>query len=208
MAGLRPTVGRDLRHWLAWVFFVRGKFMIVWRSLLYTPLIVLLVWAAVVDARSRRIPNWISFTLVLSGLARGIAHLQGATFSAALEGFGVGLIPVVLFLLGGMGAGDVKLSAGIGAWIGPAPMLCVLAGACIVSMIASIAMSVAQGRLLNVMRQSAVMSMQLFVARDPRVLSEVRSDVCTERSKRQIPFAVSLVIATFALVAFATVRWP
>jgi prepilin peptidase CpaA len=176
--------------------------MIAWRSLSLTPLIVLLVWAAIVDARSRRIPNWISFTLILTGLARGIIHLQGATFVNALEGFGVGLIPVVLFLLGGMGAGDVKLSAGIGAWIGPVPMLCVLAGACIVSMIASIGMSLAQGRLLHVMRQSAVMSMQLFVARDPRVLSDVR----TERSKRQIPFAVSLVIATFALVAFATVR--
>ncbi len=176
--------------------------MIVWRSLVYAPLIVLLVWAAVIDARSRRVPNWISFTLLLTGLARGVAHLQGATLVGALEGFGVGLIPVVLFLLGGMGAGDVKLSAGIGAWIGPVPMLCVLAGACIVSMFASIAMSLAQGRLIHVMRHSVVMSVQLIFGRDPRVLSDVRA----ERSKRQIPFAVSLVIATFALVAFATVR--
>jgi prepilin peptidase CpaA len=176
--------------------------MFVWRSLVYAPLIVLLTWAAVTDVRERRIPNWISFTLILTGFAQGIAHLHNATFASSLAGFGVGLLPIVLFLVGGMGAADVKLAAGIGAWIGPVPMLWVLAGACIVSMAISIAMSVRQGRLLAVMRQSVLLFGQLFFARDPRVLSEVRG----QPSSRQIPFAVSLIVATFALVAFASGR--
>jgi prepilin peptidase CpaA len=176
--------------------------MSVWRSLVYAPLIVLLIWAAVSDVRGRRIPNWISFTLILSGFVQGIVHLNGATFSHSLAGFAVGLIPILLFLLGGMGAGDVKLAAGTGAWVGPLPMLWVLAGACIVSMAISIVMSLMQGRLLAVMRQSLVMFGQLMLARDPRVLSDVR----VERSKHHIPFAVSLVVATFVLVAFAAGR--
>jgi prepilin peptidase CpaA len=174
--------------------------MIVWRSLVYAPLIVLLIWAAVVDVRERRIPNWISFSLILTGFAQGLARLHGATFVMSLAGFAVGLLPIVLFLLGGIGAADVKLAAGIGAWIGPVPMLWVLAGACIVSMILSLTMSLMQGRLLTVMRQSLLLFSQLMYARDPRVLSAVRA----EQAKRQIPFAVSLIVATVALVACAS----
>lgn len=172
--------------------------MIVWRSLSYTPLIVLLVWATVVDLRRRRIPNWISFTLIGTGFARGVFHVQGASGLNALEGFAVGLIPLVLFLLGGMGAADVKLSAGIGAWIGPMPMLWVLAGACLVSMVMSIVMSLMQGRLPAVIRQSLLMSMQVFIGRDPRALSDVR----TAQAAKHIPFAVSLVVATLGVGAF------
>jgi len=174
--------------------------MIVWRSLAYAPLVVLLIWAAIVDVRERRIPNWISFTLILSGFGQGIAHLHGATIGSSLAGFGVGLLPILLFLLGGMGAADVKLAAGIGAWIGPVPMLWVLGGACIVSMLLSLAMSLRQGRLLAVMRQSLLLFSQLLFVRDPRVLSEVRA----EPSSRQIPFAVSLIVATFGLAAFVS----
>jgi hypothetical protein len=67
-------------------------------------------------------------------------------------------------------------------------------------MILSLAMSLMQGRLLTVMRQSLLLFSQLMYARDPRVLSAVRA----EQAKRQIPFAVSLIVATVALVACAS----
>jgi hypothetical protein len=79
-------------------------------------------------------------------------------------------------------------------------MLCVLAVACIISMVLSLKMSLSQGRLLAVMRHSIVMSVQLFYGRDPRVLSEVRS---ADGAKQQIPFAVSLVVATLGVVLVA-----
>jgi prepilin peptidase CpaA len=173
--------------------------MVVWRSLAYLPLIVLLVWATVVDLRERRIPNWISFTLIITGFLQGVLHIRGATFTQSLAGFGVGMIPLALYLVGGMGAADVKLSAGIGTWIGPLPMLFVLMGACMVSMIMSICMSLRQGRLLAVVRHSIVMALQLFVGRDPRAIADVRS----AQAKNQIPFAVSLAVATVAVVVSA-----
>jgi prepilin peptidase CpaA len=45
----------------------------------------------------------------------------------SFAGLGLGLLIYgVLFLMGGMGAGDVNLSAAIGAWIGPAQLLIAL----------------------------------------------------------------------------------
>ena len=89
-------------------------------SFAWWPTLIVLVVATFTDLRSRRIPNW----LVLPFLAIGIAvsgwvhgwHGLGQSF----EGLGLGLLIYgFLFWMGGMGAGDVKLAAAIGAWIGP-----------------------------------------------------------------------------------------
>ncbi len=75
--------------------------------------------ATVTDLKSQRIPNWLTFPLMLGGLAAHAVFtgLEGLWFS--LAGFGLGLgIMLVPFLLGVMGAGDVKLLAGVGAWLG------------------------------------------------------------------------------------------
>ncbi|QJB55234.1 A24 family peptidase [Pseudodesulfovibrio sp. zrk46] len=75
--------------------------------------------ATITDLRSQRIYNWLTFPLILSGL---IVHtvtggLDGLMLSGGGFGLGLGLM-VVPFFMGAMGAGDVKLMAGIGAWLG------------------------------------------------------------------------------------------
>jgi prepilin peptidase CpaA len=84
-------------------------------------LVILVLVAAVYDARFRRIPNW----LVLGGLVLGLGfnallfEWRGLRYS--LLGLGLGLlIYFPLYLLRGMGAGDVKLMAAIGSIVGAA----------------------------------------------------------------------------------------
>ena len=76
--------------------------------------------ASTTDLRNRTVPNWLTYSGVLSGLLwyGATEGLRGAGFS--LAGAAVGFASLaVFFLMGGMGGGDVKLLAAFGALIGP-----------------------------------------------------------------------------------------
>jgi prepilin peptidase CpaA len=74
---------------------------------------------AIQDVRGRRIPNWLTYSgLIMALLVRtvlgGWLGLRGGLAGMLLAG-GVFFL---LFLLGGIGGGDVKLMAAVGAGVG------------------------------------------------------------------------------------------
>ena len=94
----------------------------VLHSLAWWPTVLVLAVALVTDLRSRRIPNWLVFPFLVGGLVLSFApkSWHGISFVQSLEGMGLGLLLFgVLAMMGGMGMGDVKLCAAIGAWVGP-----------------------------------------------------------------------------------------
>lgn len=83
-------------------------------------LAVVLVIAIGTDLRSSRIPNWLTFSAMGCALV-GHAWLGGTPemmFGLAGLGAGLGLF-LLPYVSGGIGAGDVKLMAAIGAIVGP-----------------------------------------------------------------------------------------
>ncbi len=96
-------------------------------STAWWPVLFVLAVATVTDLRSRRIPNWLVFPFMASGfLVSGWMH-GWAGVVQSLEGFGIGAVLFgLLALMGGMGMGDVKLLAGIGAWVGPQQLVVAL----------------------------------------------------------------------------------
>jgi prepilin peptidase CpaA len=75
--------------------------------------------ASVTDARERRIPNWLSAGALLCGLGlhflSGSWRELGSSVAALLI---CGVVFLLFYLAGGMGAGDVKLIAAEGALLG------------------------------------------------------------------------------------------
>ena len=77
--------------------------------------------SAVVDLYTRRVPNELTMGVTAVGIAAAAAHVTSLSIASAIAGFAVGLVLMLPgHIVGATGAGDVKLFAAIGAWLGPA----------------------------------------------------------------------------------------
>jgi len=96
-------------------------------SIAWWPTVIVAVLATITDLRSRRIPNWLTLPFLAAGLAVSGWLYGWYGIGQSVAGAALGLLTFgLLFWLGGMGAGDVKLCAAIGAWIGPSQLVIAL----------------------------------------------------------------------------------
>lgn len=77
-------------------------------------------WMAWIDVRTHRVPNFLTLGGALGGLGYQLGAHGWAGLSQGLLGLSLGLALLMLpYIMGGMGAGDVKALAALGAWLGP-----------------------------------------------------------------------------------------
>lgn len=96
-------------------------------SIAWWPTVVVLAIATFTDVRSCRIPNWLVMPFLVGGMVVSIWTRGWHGVEQSFLGFllGAGIFGF-FYWMGGMGMGDVKLCAAIGAWIGPAQLLIAL----------------------------------------------------------------------------------
>lgn len=182
----------------------------------HLPLIALLVCAAIEDARRRRVSNWLTLSLLASGLALSFtpwgAPSPAEAMLGAAGGFAGGLFLFAMRLAGGA---DGKLLIGIGAWLGPWGLALVFAAASILAMVMAIGQSLIAGRLPALLRDSALLLIDLVVLRRrPAPIPVGREPapvpVLPSHSKfNTIPYAVALLFATAGVIIAQSLqgRW-
>ena len=85
---------------------------------------------AVSDIRSARIPNRLTYSALLAALSLRLALLGLSGLKSGTVGMLVaGGLFCVLFVLGAMGGGDLKLMAAVGAWVGSTQVMTLILAA-------------------------------------------------------------------------------
>jgi prepilin peptidase CpaA len=116
------------------------------------------VAACATDIWTRRIPNALTLVAALAGLLFHVftSGVDGALTAAG--GWGVGLIMLLpFFALGGMGGGDVKLMAALGAWLGPQETLWLAAYAGLAGGVLGVTVALARGYLRTALSNVVMM---------------------------------------------------
>jgi prepilin peptidase CpaA len=164
-------------------------------------LVGLLLWAAVLDLKTRKIPNWLTFTLIGLGLIASFLPVGLIGPGEALVGMFAGLaLPFVLFAIGALGAGDVKLMAGIGACLGAKAAVAIFTAAMVVALVIVVGQAVVQGKLMALLKNSALLVLMVVNIRQLGAKHISESGKQCRSVGKPLPYAVPILIATVAML--------
>lgn len=153
-------------------------------------LFLFLAIAVVTDVVRHRIPNLLVVVMLSCGVILAASLLHAAGLTAALQGALVGfLILMPFYVLGGMGAGDVKLLAAIGTFLGPWGVL--------VAGIATLAAGGILGFGTILWRNVISVLLARFFSIPPPAPKEINS--------ASLPYAVAIAVGTIAAVLYVDV---
>ena len=106
-----------------------------------------------------------------------------------------------LYAIGGMGAGDVKLMAGVGAWIGPAFTFWAFLSTAMVGGLMGLAMMAASGELARHLAMTQTIGREVLTVRDPvRALRYGRPPQAVDDA---LPYGIPIAIGTIRYLGWA-----
>lgn len=158
-------------------------------------LAILVIAAIVFDVRSRRIPNGLVLTGLIVAVAFHLFHSSGWGFLYALKGAAVGLgLFLPLYIVRALGAGDVKLMAAVGAFLGPvgaigAVLMTLLAGG-----VLALAVAVWKGALPAVLANTRFILNHAAIAAVTGAGSSIPKPAT---STLKLPYAIAIAAGTF-----------
>jgi prepilin peptidase CpaA len=165
-----------------------------------------LVVAAVIDGLKLKVPNWITFPMIISGwvysatCVAGYPWWEGLMYS--LAGTVVGLVLLLpAYAIGGMGAGDVKLLAGVGAWVWGTTTLYAFAVSAIVGGIIAVAMVMFRRSWFKHQSQFWMICNEILTVKDPEKLAAIAAE--RKPTMMLLPYGIPIAIGTIAYFAAA-----
>jgi prepilin peptidase CpaA len=157
------------------------------------PTVIVALAATVTDLRSRRIPNLLVLPFLLLGVA--VSAVMNGRTGLVHSALGIVMAVVVMgafYALGGMGLGDVKLCAAIGAWIGPAQLYVALVATGLAGGAMALCWALAGGFLSETLRSTA----GLIFGLGRNGLRPHESLVLSNPKTRKMPYAPAIAIGT------------
>jgi prepilin peptidase CpaA len=152
---------------------------------------------AVVDFRTKKIPNWLTVPAAILGLAYSVAAPLGIGPLWSLTGLFVGFSLLLMpWLLGGGGMGDVKMLAALGAWMGPLGVLTAFGLGAVIA---------AAGMILVL---TGSMLCDGFSATRQRYVhaSAATASAAPRKVRRVLPFAVPMAISTWLVLGWMLLK--
>ena len=172
-------------------------------QLIWALTLTLTLYAAWVDGMTRRIPNWLTVSGFLTGVAIHLVFGGWRGGLVALEGAGLGLLILLpLVLMRGLGAGDWKLIGAVGAFVGPVMLWFVLFASVMVAGAMAIVSMIRAKRLRETLRNVGLLVMGLLTF-GFRAHPEISLD---NPDALKLPFGVAAAIGT--LICCVAANWP
>ena len=163
---------------------------------------VLLIVAAVIDGIQLKVPNWLTFPFIISGWIYSFVAFgfqDGLLYSLAGTAVGLALL-LPAYAIGGMGAGDAKMMAAIGSWLGATIVLCSFCVGTIVGGIMAVIMIVSAGDIMKHYYQFFMILNEFQTVRDPEELAKIATERKT--TMRLLPYGIPMAIGTVLYLAW------
>lgn len=175
-----------------WVYWVVSIFAVV---------------AAYIDGKELRVPNKLTFPMIIAGWIWS-AYFYGYTGEGwyiglmwSLAGTAVGMLTLLpAYAIGGMGAGDVKMMAAIGAWVHCTMVFYAFCVGTIVGAILAVIMIVAAGEGRKHFTQMFMILQEIKTVKAPEALAKIATQRKTKM--RLLPYGIPMAIGTVLYFAW------
>lgn len=163
--------------------------------------------AALLDLRSRRVPNWLTAGGVLVGLSLNSFLFGMPGFWFSLKGLGVALlIYFPLFALRAMGAGDAKLMAAVGSIVGAGNWLGIFFLTAILGGVLAVLFTLSKGALRTTLGNMIFILKQLASFQAPYF---VRPELdAAHQAALTLPHAFAIALGSIGFLAAAWIWAP
>jgi prepilin peptidase CpaA len=170
-----------------------------WHVKLVSAILILAAW---IDGKELKVPNWITFPMVLTGLIYSTWVGGWGGLGSGLTGMATGLLCLLpLYAVGGMGAGDVKLMAGIGAWLGWQITLQAFCVSVVVGAVMAVLMVLFKGTWKRHYENFLTILSEWMVIRNPYELSKIAAE--RKPTMALLPYGIPICIGSIGYFMYA-----